>query len=301
VPFIEAVLPYPHIDPVLVRLGPLAIRWYALSYIAGLLVGWWAAARMMREKRLWDNFTFGGKPPMTPEQVGDLIVWATFGVILGGRIGWILFYGVALCTVSPDSPFCQGSIGHPALPMGFLLEPSRLIAIWEGGMSFHGGLAGVAIAVWLFCKKNKLALLPVADVCCVVAPVGLFFGRIANFINGELWGKPTDVAWAMVFPRGGYIPRHPSQLYEAALEGAVLFAILQFALRGLGWQRRPGLLTGLFFLGYGLFRFFVEFFREPDGPFLGWFSMGMALSIPLWIAAIGFLWIGLRTPVTARP
>jgi phosphatidylglycerol:prolipoprotein diacylglycerol transferase len=300
VPFIEAVLPYPHIDPVLIHLGPLAIRWYALSYIVGLLLGWWAAARMMREPRLWKNPTFSGKPPMTPDQVGDLIVWATFGVILGGRIGWILFYGIALCSVSPESAFCQGAPGHPALPMGFLTDPIRLVSIWEGGMSFHGGLAGVALAVWLFCRKNKLSLLPVADVCAVVAPIGLFFGRIANFINGELWGKPTDVPWAMVFPRGGDVARHPSQLYEAALEGVVLFLLLQFALRRLKFQERPGLLTGLFFLGYGLFRFFVEFFREPDGPFLGWFSMGMALSIPLWLAAGSFLWIALRPHVNGR-
>lgn len=299
-----ATLPYPHIDPVLVQLGPIAIRWYAISYIAGLMFGWWSAARMTHERALWKNPTFGNKAPITADQVGDLVVWATFGVILGGRIGWILFYGIALCAVSPGSPMCHVDGG--VLPMGFVEHPLRLLEIWQGGMSFHGGLAGVAIAVWLFCRRHMLQLLPVADMLAVVAPIGLFFGRIANFINGELWGKKTDVAWAMVFPNGGPYPRHPSQLYEAALEGLLLYALLQFALRRLKFNERPGLLTGLFFLGYGAFRFFVEFFREPDGPFLGWFSMGMALSIPLWAAAGAFLWVALRphvngTNVAAKP
>ncbi len=310
---VAAALPFPDIDPVLIHIwGPVAIRWYALSYIAGLLFGWWAAARMTREKALWKNPTFGGKAPISAEQVGDLVVWATFGVILGGRIGWILFYGIALCAVSPHSAFCLGPPGEPGLPMGFITNPMRLITIWQGGMSFHGGLAGVALSLWLFCRKNKLQLMPVADMLAVVAPIGLFFGRIANFINGELWGKVTDVPWGMVFcsPHilmeyhgncpAGLDPRHPSQLYEATLEGLVLFAILQFALRRFHFNERPGLLTGSFFLGYGLFRFFVEFFREPDGPFLGWFSMGMALSIPLWLAAGVFLWNALKPQVNGR-
>ncbi len=291
---LAGLLPFPQIDPVLIHLGPLSIRWYALSYIAGLIFGWWAAARMTRERALWRNPTFGNKPPITAEQVGDLLVWATLGVILGGRIGWILFYGIALCAVSPESAMCTGIGGGPPLPQGFLDNPLRLVSIWEGGMSFHGGLIGVALAIWLFCRRNKLQLLPVADMIAVVTPIGLLFGRLANFINGELWGKPSDVPWAMVFPRGGPVPRHPSQLYEAFLEGIVLFIILQVGLRRFKLNERPGLLTGLFFLGYGAFRFFVEFFREPDGPFLGWFSMGMALSVPLWAAAGAFLWVSLR-------
>ena len=309
-----ALLPYPAIDPVLIQVwGPVALRWYALSYIAGLLVGWWLASRMTRDKPLWRNPTFGNKAPMSADQVGDLIVWATFGVILGGRIGWILFYGIALCAVSPGSAMCAGSVaGGPPLPYDFLVHPIRLITTWEGGMSFHGGLAGVAIAVWLFCRKHKLQLLPVSDMIAVVAPVGLFFGRMANFINGELWGKPSDVPWAMIFCNdtvrrihhglcpAGEMPRHPSQLYEAFLEGIVLFIILQLGLRRWKLNERPGLLTGLFFLGYGAFRFFVEFFREPDGPFLGWFSMGMALSIPLWAAAGYFLFVSLRPHVNGR-
>jgi phosphatidylglycerol:prolipoprotein diacylglycerol transferase len=254
---------------------------------------------MTRERALWRNPTFGNKAPITVHQVGDLVVWATFGVILGGRIGWILFYGIALCGVSPDSPMCVMPSGPP-LPMGFLYDPLRLIRIWEGGMSFHGGLAGVAVAVWLFCRHHKLRLLAVSDMIAAVAPIGLFFGRIANFINGELWGRKTNVPWAMVFPLGGPDPRHPSQLYEAFLEGLVLFAILQVCLRVFRLHEKPGLISGIFFAGYGLFRFFVEFFREPDGPFLGWFSMGMALSIPLWIAAIAFFWVSLIRPANAR-
>jgi phosphatidylglycerol:prolipoprotein diacylglycerol transferase len=310
-----ALLTFPRVEPTwfsigpLFGIGPLAIRWYALSYIAGLLAGWWLAARMTRERSLWRNPTFSNKPPMNADQVGDLVVWATVGVILGGRIGWILFYGTALCLVSPQTAMCHVSDG--LLPGAFITNPLHLITTWEGGMSFHGGLAGVALAIWLFCRRNKLALLSVSDMIAVVAPVGLFFGRLANFINAELWGKPTDVPWAMVFCNdiiiknhggcpAGNVPRHPSQLYEAALEGVVLFILLQIGLRVFKLHERPGLLTGLFFLGYGLFRFFVEFFREPDGPFLGWFSMGMALSIPLWAAAAAFLWVSLR-PHANRP
>jgi len=307
-----ASLPFPDIDRVALHIwGPLAVRWYALAYIAGLLFGWWAAARMSREAELWKNPPFNGKAPITADQVGDLVVWATFGVILGGRIGWILFYGIALCGVSPESAFCAGAHGEPGLPYGFIAEPSRLITIWQGGMSFHGGLAGVAIALALFCRRHKLNLLQVGDILAVVAPIGLFFGRLANFVNGELWGKVTDVPWAMVFCTrhimeqfggicpAGVLPRHPSQLYEAALEGLVLFTILQIGLRVYRLHERPGLQTGIFFAGYGVFRFFVEFFREPDGPFLGWFSMGMALSIPLWLAAAYFLWRSLQQPARA--
>ena len=263
---------------------------------------------MARDKELWKNPPFAGKAPLTTDQVGDLVVWATFGVILGGRIGWILFYGIALCSVSPHSAFCLGPPGQPGLPQAFISEPWRLITIWQGGMSFHGGLVGVAIALWLFCRRHKLELLKVSDMLAVVAPIGLFFGRLANFVNGELWGKVTDAPWGMVFctPHilaefggicpAGVQPRHPSQLYEAALEGLVLFAIVQLGLRVFRLHERPGLQTGIFLAGYGVFRFCVEFFREPDGPFLGWFSMGMALSIPLWLAAASLLWVSLAKP-----
>ncbi len=291
---IQALLPYPHIDPVLVQLGPLAIRWYALSYIAGIVLAWWGIVRMLRRKALWAHPPFNGKPPATEDEIGDLMVWATFGVILGGRLGWVLIYGVILCSVTPDyGGFCTG------LPMDFVHHPIRIIAAWEGGMSFHGGLLGVAVATWLFCRRRKLKLLPIADLVCAFAPIGLFFGRIANFINDELWGRPTDVPWAMIFPRGGNIPRHPSQLYEAALEGILLLITMQVALRAFRANERPGLLAAIFFLGYGTFRFIVEWFREPDSQFIGPISMGMALSVPVWIAAGLLFWVAYRKPAKA--
>jgi phosphatidylglycerol:prolipoprotein diacylglycerol transferase len=286
---IEAVLPYPQLDPVLLHLGPLAIRWYALSYIAGLLLAWWGILLTLRRKALWTAPPFNGKPPATEDQIGDLVVWATFGVILGGRLGWDLIYGTILCSVSPDADFCRG------LPMEFATNPIKLIAAWEGGMSFHGGLLGVIVAVWLFCRRYKLSMLSVADLCCAFAPVGLFFGRLANFVNGELWGRVTNVPWAMIFPRAGDQPRHPSQLYEAATEGILLFLILQICLT-LGLHRRPGLLSAIFFLGYGTFRFICEFFREPDAPFLGPVSMGMALSIPIWLTAAALFAVSAKKP-----
>jgi phosphatidylglycerol:prolipoprotein diacylglycerol transferase len=307
-----AALPFPEMGryaiPIWTEHG-IGIRWYALSYIAGLVFAWWAMARMTREKKLWTNPAFGGKAPITADQIGDLVVWATLGVVLGGRIGWILFYGIALCLASPATGMCH--VGDGQLPGAFLSNPWHLVTVWQGGMSFHGGLAGVALAVWLYCRQQKLQLLPVSDMIATVAPIGLFFGRIANFVNGELWGKPTDVPWAVVFCNNTImrefngcpakdIPRHPSQIYEALLEGILLYVILQFCLRRFKLHERPGLITGLFFLGYGLFRFFVEFFREPDGQFIGWFSMGMALSIPLWAAAGVFLWTSLRPHSNGR-
>lgn len=292
---IQALLPYPHIDPVALHLwGPIAIRWYALAYIAGIVLAWWGMVRVLRRKPLWAHPPFNGRPPATEDQIGDLVVWATFGVIIGGRLGWVLIYGVILCSVTPDyGGFCTG------LPMDFLHHPVRIIAAWEGGMSFHGGLLGVIVAMWLFCRRNKLKLMPIADLACAFAPIGLFFGRIANFINDELWGRPTDVPWAMIFPRGGNIARHPSQLYEAALEGIVLLIIMQVALRVFRAGNRPGLLSAIFLLGYGSFRFFVEWFREPDTQFLGPISMGMALSIPIWLTAAVLFWLAYRKPSAA--
>jgi phosphatidylglycerol---prolipoprotein diacylglyceryl transferase len=291
---IQALLPFPHIDPVLVHLGPLMIRWYALAYIAGIVLGWWGVLRLLRQKALWAHPPFNGRPPATEDDIGDLVVWATFGVILGGRLGWVLIYGTILCSVTPDyAAFCEG------LPMGFLTDPIRIIAAWEGGMSFHGGLLGVAIAVWLFCRRRKLNLLPIADLCCAFAPVGIFLVRIANFVNDELWGRVTTVPWAMIFPRGGPLPRHPSQLYEAALEGVLLLVLLQIALRLFRAQEKPGLISALFFLGYGTFRFICEFYREPDTSFIGPVSMGMALSIPVWLTAGALFWVSTRKPRSA--
>lgn len=303
----EATFPYPNFDPVLIHIGFVSIRWYALSYIAGLLVGWWYAARLVRDAALWKNSPFNGKPPASADDIGDLVVWATFGVILGGRLGWVIFYGTILCSVSPEGAMCQAPLGGDPLPLNFLTHPISIISAWNGGMSFHGGMIGTAIAIWLFCRRCKLNTLMLGDIVASVAPIGLFFGRIANFVNGELWGKVTNVPWAMVFcterireaNRGlcpaKFLPRHPSQLYEAALEGLVLFAILQIGIHKFRWQERPGLTVGVFFLGYGIFRAFVEIFREPDAPFLGPISMGQALSALMWIAAAWFLREGLRS------
>ncbi len=304
----EAALPYPNLDPVLLHVWIFSIRWYAIAYIAGLLLGWWYAVRLLRNKALWVNPPFKGKAPASVEDIGDLVVWATFGVILGGRLGWVIFYGTILCGVSPDGAMCLAPPGGDPLPLGFLTDPIRIVAAWEGGMSFHGGMIGTAIALWLFCRKRKLDTLMVGDIVASVAPIGLFFGRIANFVNGELWGKVTNVPWGMVFcshyiqvaNRGGCpagpLPRHPSQLYEAALEGLVLFAILQIGIHKFRWQEKPGLTVGVFFLGYGIFRTFAELFREPDAPFLGPISMGQALSALMWLAAVYFLRHALRTP-----
>ena len=293
---VQALLPFPNIDPVLLHIwGPLEIRWYALSYIAGLVLAWWGIARILRRKDLWARPPFNGRAPATEDEIGDLVVWCTFGVILGGRLGWVLLYGTVLCSVTPDyARFCDG------LPMGFITDPLRILAAWEGGMSFHGGLLGVVLAVWLFARRRKLKLLPLADLAAAFAPVGLFFGRLANFINGELWGRASDAPWAVIFPRDEiHIPRHPSQLYEAALEGVVLFVLLQIALRVFRAHERPGLMSALFFLGYGTFRFICEFFREPDTGFLGPVSMGMALSIPVWLTAGALFWVAYTRPRSA--
>lgn len=289
------VIPFPQIDPVALHIyGPIEIRWYALAYITGLLAGWGMVILMLRQKSLWTNPPFKGKPPATEDQIGDFVVWATLGVIIGGRLGWVIFYGIFLCTASPQGDFCHG------LPMDFLYHPIRIVAAWEGGMSFHGGAIGVIAALWLFCRKYKLSLFAVGDLVCMVQPIGQFFGRIANFINGELWGKPGDVPWAMVFPRApGGMPRHPSQLYEAALEGLLLFVVLQICLRVFRMHERPGLISAIFLFGYGLLRFVVEFFREPDTPFIGWFSMGQALSVLLLFAGSYLAWHVLSRPKAA--
>jgi phosphatidylglycerol:prolipoprotein diacylglycerol transferase len=286
------VIPFPQIDPVLIHIwGPIAIRWYALAYITGLLLGWWLVLRMLRQKSLWTNPPFNGKPPATEDQIGDLVVWATVGVVAGGRIGWDIFYGTFLCSASPGAAFCKG------LPMEFLTNPIRLIAAWDGGMSFHGGAIGVVLAIWLFCRRRGLSFFMIGDLVCLVQPVGQGLGRIANFINGELWGKPTDVPWAMVFPRAqDGIPRHPSQLYEFALEGVLLFVVLQICLRIFRMHERPGLISATFLASYGILRFVVEFFREPDTPFLGWFSMGQALSVALLLAGGALAWHVLSKP-----
>ena len=242
---------YPEIDPIIFSIGPLAIRWYALAYIAGLIIGW----------RLMIRFAKAPGSAVTPEQVDDFLVWATLGVVLGGRLGYVLFYK----------------------PTFYFANPAEIFQVWQGGMSFHGGFLGVVIAALLFARKYKLPIFSLADMLATVAPVGLFFGRIANFINGELFGRVTDVSWGMVFPNGGPLPRHPSQLYEAALEGALLF-IIQIALRKTRIGKKPGVATGVFLIGYALARGFVELFRQPDahlGLLIGGATMGQLLSIPM--------------------
>ena len=267
------VLPYPVINPVLVDIGPFPIRWYALAYIAGLVGGWWLARRIVSNERLW-----GGRARPDAASLDDLLVYAALGVVLGGRLGYVLFYNLDF----------------------FLAHPASIPAVWEGGMSFHGGLAGATLGLWLFARRYKAPFLSVFDLTSCVTPIGIFFGRLANFIKPELWGRPTDVAWAMVFPdpAAGPLLRHPSQLYEAALEGVVLFLVLLLA-RRMGALKRPGLATGIFAIGYGVARIACEFFREPDaqlGFLFGGATMGMLLSLPLIAAGIGFLVHALRTP-----
>lgn len=258
------VLPFPHINPVLISLGPLAVRWYALAYIVGIVAGWFYARSIIASRKLW-----GGAAPFTVAEFDDFIIWITLGIIIGGRIGYVLFYNLA----------------H------FAAHPLEIFALWTGGMSFHGGVLGCIAATILFALRRGLPILPLGDVTTAVAPIGLLLGRVANFINGELWGRPTDVPWAMVFPNGGPIPRHPSQLYEAALEGLLLLLVLGVLVR-LGALKRPGLVTGAAAVGYGLARIFCEFFREPDaqlGFLWGGLTMGMLLCIPLIVAGIGVL------------
>ena len=259
-------LPFPVIDPVLIEIGPVPIRWYALAYIAGLLLGWWLMRRLSAQEQLWD-----GRPRPSIVSLDDLLVYAALGVVLGGRVGYVLFYNLDY----------------------FLAHPASIPAVWEGGMSFHGGLVGATFGIWLFARREKVPMLTVADLCSAVVPLGIFFGRLANFIKPELWGRVSDVDWAMVFPdpAAGPFPRHPSQLYEAATEGVLLFVVLMWAVR-MGALKRPGLVTGLFGLGYGLSRIFCEFFREPDpqlGFLFGSATMGMLLSLPLVIAGLIFI------------
>jgi phosphatidylglycerol:prolipoprotein diacylglycerol transferase len=257
-------LPFPAFDPVLIEIGPFAIRWYALAYVFGILVGWLYGRAIIRNERLW-----GGPAPMKLIDFDDFILWVTGGIILGGRIGYVLFYNFEY----------------------FAENPLEVFQVWHGGMSFHGGFIGCVLAVVLFAWTRKIAILSLGDVVCAVAPIGLFLGRIANFINAELWGRPTDVPWAVVFPGVGPMPRHPSQLYEAFLEGLVLFLVLWLLTRA-GALKRPGLLTGSFAVGYGIARIICEFFREPDpqlGFLWGGLTMGMVLSVPLILAGAGFI------------
>lgn len=264
------MIEFPNIDPIAFSIGPFAVRWYALAYIAGLVFAIWYAKRLVATPALWAD----RKPTATPAQIDDLFIWITLGVILGGRLGYVLFYN----------------------PAYFLGNPLDIFRMWEGGMSFHGGFLGVVVALLVYGRRHGMTLDRLLDLGAAATPVGLGLGRLANFINGELYGRAGEVPWAMIFPNDPeQIPRHPSQLYEAALEGLVLFLVIRIATHRFKALSHPGRASGLFALGYGLSRIIVEFFREPDaqlGYFLGFITMGMILSLPL--VAIG-IWLLLRS------
>ena len=252
---------FPVFDPVAISFGWIVIRWYALAYIGGIVLGWIYARSLVKKERLW-----GGPAPITLVQLDDFILWVTIGIIVGGRTGYVLFYN----------------------PAFFIQHPAEILQLWNGGMSFHGGFLGCVAAVMLFARKNGIPILSLGDITTAVGPIGLFLGRLANFVNSELWGRTADssVPWAMVFPNGGPLPRHPSQLYEAGLEGILLFTILAVMIR-MGALKRPGLILGSFITIYALARITSEFFREPDpqlGFLWGGLTMGMLLSVPMIIA-----------------
>jgi phosphatidylglycerol---prolipoprotein diacylglyceryl transferase len=288
------MIPFPDISPTLFEIElfgfTLALRWYALAYIAGILFGWWIVLRAIRNPALWV-----GSPPITSEQAERLLTWIILGVILGGRLGYVLFY---------DLPT-------------YLADPLQIVRVWEGGMAFHGGFVGVIVAGAWFCRREKIPMLSMGDLLALATPVGLMLGRIANFINAELWGRPTDLPWGVVFPgeaaqncQGVLLicARHPSQLYQAALEGLLVAAVIFWLAFRRGWLKRTGAIMGVFLLGYGLARFLVEFVRQPDAQFIsegnpvglalqwgGWgLTMGQLLSLPMIAAG---LWFALR----ARP
>lgn len=254
-------LDFPNIDPIAFEIGPLVVRWYALAYIVGFVAGW-----------KYCLYLAGKTPDQKPDKldIDDFLPWAVVGVILGGRVGYILFYQA-----------------------GFYLDhPAEILKVWKGGMSFHGGISGVIIAMIIYSRRRGFGFFHLSDLLACATPIGLFFGRIANFVNGELYGRITDVPWAVKFPHGGNVPRHPSQLYEAALEGLVLFIILIVLAHIKPVRERVGVLSGIFVAGYGISRFIVEFYREPDmqiGLFFDTISMGQILCLPMIIGGIGII------------
>lgn len=259
-----AALPFPNIDPVIFQIGPLAVHWYGLGYVVGILFAWWYARRLVENDRLWP----AGGEPIKPIDIDDFLIWAAAGVVLGGRIGYILFYDFAR----------------------YIENPAAIFAVWQGGMSFHGGLTGVTISMILFARRRGFSPWSLFDIIAAGAPVGFGLVRLTNFINSELWGRQTDVPWAFVFPTGGPVERHPSQLYEAALEGLVLFVILRILTHSGLKLKQPGFVAGAMIAGYGSARIVVEFFREPDAHigYLagGWLTMGMILSLPMVLLGI---------------
>lgn len=260
------ILPYPAIDPILIEIGPFALRWYALAYIAGILIGWWYARRLVMKDGLWKS-----TPRPTLVDIDDFVIWATIGIVLGGRLGYVLFYK----------------------PAYYAAHPLEIFQVWSGGMAFHGGFLGTVIAMILFARRRGLSIWSLFDIVAASVPFGLFFGRIANFINAELFGRASDAPWAMIFPTDHLqVPRHPSQLYEAALEGVVLFILLRILTHRGGWLARPGAVAGAFAVFYGLARIISEFFRMPDahlGYLAGGTTMGMLLSLPMILAGLAVI------------
>jgi phosphatidylglycerol---prolipoprotein diacylglyceryl transferase len=268
---------FPVFDPIALQIGPIAIRWYALAYIGGIVLGWIYARALIKNEKLW-----GGPAPISLAQMDDFILWVTVGIIVGGRSGYVLFYNL---------PF-------------FIQHPWEIFELWKGGMSFHGGFMGCVVAVMWFARSNGISILSLGDIVTAVGPIGLFLGRLANFINSELWGRVTDASlpWGIVFPNGGPLPRHPSQLYEAALEGILLFAVLAVMIR-MGALKRPGLILGSFIAIYALARITGELFREPDpqlGFLWGGLTMGMLLSVPMIVAGIILIVLAWRRQGTAH-
>ena len=262
IPPISLAIAFPMIDPVIVQFGPLAIRWYSLAYIGGLLFAWWYVRRLIRS-----YVRAGLDPPMSEIDTDDFLLWATLGVVAGGRIGYVLFYQAEY----------------------YLAHPLDILAVWQGGMSFHGGFLGVTVALIVFTARRSRSLVAVADLITCAAPLGLMLGRVANFINGELFGRPSEAPWAVIFPAGGPDPRHPSQLYEAALEGALLFAIMGLLFRYTRLRAYTGALTGIFLIGYAAARSTSELFREPDfqiGFLFGGTTMGQLLSLPMAVLGV---------------
>ena len=259
-----SAIAFPNIDPVLLRLGPLQVHWYGIAYVVGILFSWWYTRKLVTTNSLWGNRL----PKITSDHLDDFLTWAVVGIILGGRLGYILFY----------------DFGE------FAQNPLRIFEIWKGGMSFHGGLLGVLLAMILFARKHGFSPFNLFDIITAAAPVGIFCVRLTNFINGELFGKPTDLPWAIAFPNGGPVPRHPSQLYEAALEGLVMFLILWLLTYQWKKLRQPGFIAGAFILWYATSRILIEFVRLPDAQigylFGNWLTMGMVLSIPLALTGI---------------
>jgi phosphatidylglycerol:prolipoprotein diacylglycerol transferase len=260
-------LPFPNIDPVAFALGPIVVRWYALAYLGGVALGALYGMSLLSRRSLWAN----GSPPFAPAAIFDFAFWAVIGIVLGGRLGYVLFYNFS----------------------AYAASPLDALKIWDGGMSFHGGLVGIVVAMLLFTRARGGNLLSSLDLLAAVGPIGLFLGRVANFINGELYGRETTLPWGVIFPTGGPLPRHPSQLYEGLLEGVVMFLIIRFVTHVLYGLRRPGLAAGIFGIWYAVSRILVEFVRIPDPQlgylFDGWVTMGQILSLPVFLAGFALL------------